>query len=182
MFLHTGLTDTYHTPEDDYETLNMEGAKKVIDYSEKLIWKLANLDEAPKYKSATPQRRRPSSGGGDARVRASEKKTTEKKTTDSAVSVNLKAGYLGVELGESDENGVVVAKVQENSAASKSGIRAGDLFAKVGGKEVGKNMDVVRMNGYRPRGKHQRPCLDVSPACHGIMRIKGPPNNGPSLL
>ncbi len=153
MFLHTGLTDTYHTPEDDYETLNMEGAKKVIDYSEKLIWKLANLDEAPKYKSATPQRRRPSSGGGDARVRASEKKTTEKKTTDSAVSVNLKAGYLGVELGESDENGVVVAKVQENSAASKSGIRAGDLFAKVGGKEVGKNMDVVRILGKTKPGE-----------------------------
>ena len=25
MFLHTGLTDIYHTPEDDYETLNIDG-------------------------------------------------------------------------------------------------------------------------------------------------------------
>lgn len=26
MFLHTGLTDTYHTPEDDFNTLNMSGS------------------------------------------------------------------------------------------------------------------------------------------------------------
>ena len=30
MFMHTGLTSTYHTPEDDFETLDCDGALKVI--------------------------------------------------------------------------------------------------------------------------------------------------------
>ena len=37
MFIHTGLTSTYHTPQDDFETINCGGALKVIDYSERVI-------------------------------------------------------------------------------------------------------------------------------------------------
>lgn len=49
MFLHTGITDTYHTPEDDFETINCEGALKVIEFTEDLLWDLASLPERPKF-------------------------------------------------------------------------------------------------------------------------------------
>ncbi len=57
MFLHTGLTDIYHTPEDDYETLNIDGAVRVIDYTERLIRELADAEQAPVYTEVTRQRR-----------------------------------------------------------------------------------------------------------------------------
>ena len=53
MFLHTGLTGTYHTPEDDFETINCDGALKVTEFTEKLLDELANLPEAPKLATAT---------------------------------------------------------------------------------------------------------------------------------
>lgn len=57
MFIHTGLTDTYHTPEDDFETIDCEGALRVIDYSEKVIDQLLALDTKPVFQSASEARR-----------------------------------------------------------------------------------------------------------------------------
>lgn len=61
MFLHTGITDTYHTPEDDFETINCEGALKVIEFTEDLLWDLAALPERPKFSNVA--------GGGAPRIR-----------------------------------------------------------------------------------------------------------------
>ncbi len=63
MFVHTGLTDTYHTPEDDFNTLNMSGALEVIDFSEKMIWDLVNRDAKPEFVSADGSATRPSYAG-----------------------------------------------------------------------------------------------------------------------
>ena len=57
MFIHTGLTSTYHTPEDDFETIDCAGAVKVIDYSEKVVDEIANLDSKPTFQSASQARR-----------------------------------------------------------------------------------------------------------------------------
>jgi hypothetical protein len=54
MFMHTGLTDTYHTPEDDFETIDCAGALKVIDYTEHVIDGIANLDKTPVFGSPEP--------------------------------------------------------------------------------------------------------------------------------
>lgn len=57
MFLHTGLTNIYHTPEDDYDTLNIPGAIKVIDYTERLVRVIAEAETKPEYTEFTAQRR-----------------------------------------------------------------------------------------------------------------------------
>ena len=57
-FIHTGLNDVYHTPEDDFELINCEGALKVIDYSEKFVHELAAMDKRPTF--GRPTRVRPS--------------------------------------------------------------------------------------------------------------------------
>ena len=55
-FIHTGLNDVYHTPEDDFELINCEGALKVIDYSEKFVRELAAMDKRPTYGRPVPFR------------------------------------------------------------------------------------------------------------------------------
>jgi hypothetical protein len=56
VFIHTGTTPTYHTPEDDFETLDCEGALKIIDYSEKVVAGLAALEKRPKFGTPKPFR------------------------------------------------------------------------------------------------------------------------------
>ncbi len=57
MFFHTGLTATYHTPLDVFETIYLEGAVKIVDYSERLIDELLAMTKRPTF----------SSGGGRGR-------------------------------------------------------------------------------------------------------------------
>ena len=49
LFLHTGLNRVYHTPEDDFEAINCEGAVTVIDFAEILVRELANEQTRPAY-------------------------------------------------------------------------------------------------------------------------------------
>jgi len=56
MFLHTGLTEYYHTPEDDFETIDCEGALRVIDYSENVIDGLCELAVRPTFGAPKPFR------------------------------------------------------------------------------------------------------------------------------
>ncbi len=53
-FIHTGINAVYHTPEDDFEAINCEGALRVIDYSENVVAGLASLETKPKF--GTPKR------------------------------------------------------------------------------------------------------------------------------
>ncbi len=53
MFFHTGLTPTYHTPEDDFDTINIPGMMEIIDVAEKTVDGLLELKERPKRVSAS---------------------------------------------------------------------------------------------------------------------------------
>lgn len=55
-FIHTGINDVYHTPDDDFEAINCEGAVKVIDFTEKFIDGLASMEKRPKYGVPKPFR------------------------------------------------------------------------------------------------------------------------------
>ena len=56
-FIHTGTNDVYHTPEDDFGLINCEGALEVIDYSEKFVSELAEMDKRPTYGRSSQVRR-----------------------------------------------------------------------------------------------------------------------------
>ena len=43
MFFHTTLTDLYHTPDDDLETIDVDGAATTIDLTERVIREIAKL-------------------------------------------------------------------------------------------------------------------------------------------
>jgi len=55
-FIHTGLTDTYHTPDDDFETIDCEGAVKVIDFTEAFMDELCSAPKRPRYTYTGPFR------------------------------------------------------------------------------------------------------------------------------
>ena len=115
MFLHTGLTDIYHTPEDDYETLNVDGTVQVIDYTERLLRDLANADKEKLafVEIARTSRRRPS--------------------------------YLGVMLDyDGDERGMVVEEVADESPAALAGLEEGDVILSMNGENYTDRNEVIK--------------------------------------
>ena len=87
-FIHTGLNDVYHTPEDDFDLINCEGALKVIDYSENFIRELVAMDKRPTFGRPAPFR---------FGIRLAEK---DKKVTVIAVSDGSVASKAGVKEGD----------------------------------------------------------------------------------
>ncbi len=104
----TGLTEQYHTPDDDFETLNIKGVVRAIDYCERLLERVVELPARPSFRKATPPKRGP---GGVA--------------------------YLGITpdyAGEAD--GVTVSAVAVDSPAHKAGVQPGDRIVQFGDASV----------------------------------------------
>lgn len=122
MFLHTGTgSGFYHTPDDDFETINVEGMADVIDYSEKMIIALASTEAPMAYNS-----------GGTRRARR-------------------ETGYLGVQSDpDAGVDGAFIAQVVDDSPADKAGFKVGDVITKVADKEIGSAPELPRaLGGYR---------------------------------
>jgi hypothetical protein len=119
MFFHTGLTDTYHTPEDDFETIDCDGALTVIEYTEAVVDGIAKMDSKPTFAGRRGSRR----GGGDAAPRSRIR--------------------LGAILDDEVENGVTVDTIQEGSIAEKAGLKAGDVITEFAGEAVTQRREIV---------------------------------------
>ncbi len=105
MFCFTGMTSIYHTPDDDFETLNIEGAVSVIDYSEQLLRGIDDLEKPPTFIPAQPRNRREAT----------------------------RAPFLGIQpdLAASGAEGIVIRSVREKSPAEAGGLQTGDVIVKV---------------------------------------------------
>ncbi|GIW95794.1 MAG: hypothetical protein KatS3mg110_3835 [Pirellulaceae bacterium] len=104
VFFFTGLTDTYHTPDDDVERLNMEGMVRIIDYAERFLELLAQHPERIAYVEAPSQPRR---RGGMA-------------------SLGIVPDYAA------EVSGVRVSSVRPDTPAARAGIQTGDVIVKLG--------------------------------------------------
>ena len=105
MFCFTGMTSIYHTPDDDFETLNIEGAVSVIDFSEQLLRGIDVLEKRPTFISSQPRNRRAAN----------------------------RAPFLGIQpdLAASGVEGIVIRSVREESPAEAGGLQTGDVITKV---------------------------------------------------
>jgi len=110
MFCFTGMTSIYHTPDDDFKTLNIEGAVSVIDYSEQLLRRIDELEKPPTFVSTQPRNRRAA----------------------------VRSPYLGIQpdLAASGTEGIVIRSVREDSPAAESGLQTGDVIISVGETKV----------------------------------------------
>ncbi len=111
MFCFTGMTDIYHTPDDDFSTLNIEGAVMVIDYSQQLLRGMDSLEKRPTFAEGQRGGRRP------------------------AVA---KTPFLGIQpnIAASGDNGIVLRGVRPDSPAATAGLQTGDVITMVGDAKV----------------------------------------------
>jgi len=124
LFCNTGLTELYHTPEDDAETLNMEGAVKVVDFCVELLKGVVSLEEKPKFQTMRSRR------------------------------TNRRRGYMGFRSApdSSEAGGLVVQEVTKDSPAEKGGLKVGDVITRLADKEIKSLQDVLELLGKKRSG------------------------------
>lgn len=107
MFCFTGMTDRYHTPDDDFEMINVEGAVKVIDLAEDILRGMANLPQSPKFVEV---------GRGTRKVPY--------------------LGAIPVLSREEGIEGVRVRIIRKDSPAEKAGLQVSDVITAAGDKST----------------------------------------------
>lgn len=107
MFCFTGMTDRYHTPDDDFELINVEGAVKVIDLAEDILRGLADMSVRPDFQKANQRTRKVPYLG----------------------AIPVLAAEEGVE-------GVRIRIVRKQSPAEAVGMQVGDIVTSANGRPV----------------------------------------------
>lgn len=112
FFMTTGAHEDYHTPEDDFESLNFPGLKSLTNYTGSLAKYLATSDKNLTFKLSGPKKR--SGSGGRYKV------------------------TLGImpDFGSSSDDGLGVGGVRPGGPASKAGLLKGDKIVAIEGKSV----------------------------------------------
>jgi Peptidase family M28/PDZ domain/PA domain len=111
MFCFTGMTAIYHTPDDDFDTLNIEGTVAVIDYAEGLFRGIDALETRPTFTAVARRSRRPSGR-------------------------RMPSLGFAPELSDYSGEGVLVRTVRPDSPAEKAGVQVGDIVTMIGEKKV----------------------------------------------
>ncbi|GAB5443230.1 MAG: hypothetical protein Fues2KO_35790 [Fuerstiella sp.] len=126
MFSFTGVTPRYHTPDDTFEVINVEGVVDVIDFTEHMLRAIDALPEAPEFQAVSRSRRRPA-----------------------------KIPYLGVipNLGtDADEPGVPIQSVRAGSPAKAAGLQTADVILKANGTVIDGHPELVQFIKGRAQG------------------------------
>jgi C-terminal processing protease CtpA/Prc len=119
LHFFTGSHSDYHKPSDDWEKVNIEGSKDVLEVIIKLI---EQLDSEPKLTFLT----------------------TKSKSMGSARSFKVTMGVMPSY--SSDVAGLKVDGVTEGKPAQKAGIQTGDIIIQMGGlviKDIQNYMDAL---------------------------------------
>lgn len=117
LFFFTGLHTEYHKPMDVIETINVEGAARVVDLAYRVALDAAQRPETFVFTDGRP--------------------TDPVKSDDAAKNEAPAApARSGVRFGvmpdsyDADANGIVLGEVFENTPAAKAGLKAGDVMTK----------------------------------------------------
>lgn len=117
MFCFTGITPRYHTPDDDFETINVEGVVSVIDFTEGMLRRIDDLPEPPQFNELRRGSRR-----------------------------RRQIPFLGIvpNIGIDDEEaGIPLQSVRPDSPAQKGGLQTGDALLKVDDKDLNNFADLI---------------------------------------
>ncbi|WP_297099599.1 M28 family peptidase [uncultured Draconibacterium sp.] len=113
IYISTGAHPDYHTPLDDAELINFEGAQKVMDYSAALLDDVVNRSEKLTFQEAGSKFQR--SRGGRFKV-----------------TLGVMPDFAGVE-----KRGMRVDAVSKGKPAYAAGMKKGDIIIAIDGKKVG---------------------------------------------
>ena len=122
LHFFTGTHERYHTPDDDADFINFEGAARVSEMTSRIVAALARGEVTPKYARATtaPAMEGDSRGYG---------------------------AYLGTipdfSAMESPSGGVKLAGVRDGGPADLAGIKAGDILVEMAGTRIDNLYDMT---------------------------------------
>jgi S1-C subfamily serine protease len=112
LFFFTGITEEYHTPADDLETINFEGEKVIADFAYDLIRDIASRDNAFEYLEAGPKG--PPKGGKRGKV---------------------KMGIIP-DFAAANANGFLLGGIVPGGPAAFAGMQKGDVMISLEGRSV----------------------------------------------
>jgi Zn-dependent M28 family amino/carboxypeptidase len=116
LFFFTGLTDLYHTPDDDYETINVAGVTQTVDFAKRVLDEIIAMPKRPEFTKV--------SRGG--------------RPTQGATA------YLGIVPDYTDKaEGATVSEVVADSPASQAGLKDGDVLVKLGDVKIASNQELL---------------------------------------
>lgn len=127
VYFTSGVHDQYHTPNDTYDRININGEKMIVESAYGLIQEVANRNKKLTYQESGPKI------GSSGR-------------TDLKVTLGIIPDFAGTEQGGMRIDGVTPGK-----PASKAGLLKGDVIIAIDGKKVGSIYDyMARMKAYSP--------------------------------
>jgi hypothetical protein len=139
LFAFTGVHDQYHTPEDDWELIDGEGATKVLRLLYPVISEIANMNERPTFVSAEQEQAAREAQQEDVHPAETGEDVEEHQPADerparpSRPSASLRIvpdhAYDGVD-------GLRVLSVIVDGAAAKAGLKDGDLIVRIADQPV----------------------------------------------
>ncbi|NQV49038.1 MAG: M20/M25/M40 family metallo-hydrolase [Candidatus Marinimicrobia bacterium] len=112
LFFFTGITEEYHTPADDIETINYSGEKAIADFAYDLIVDMASLDETFTFQQAGPKG--PAAGGKRGKV---------------------KMGIIP-DFAAANVNGFLLGGVVPGGPAAMAGMEKGDVMISIEGRSL----------------------------------------------
>jgi C-terminal processing protease CtpA/Prc len=126
LFFFTGMHRQYNTPDDDLQTLNLDGEAALLSLVRATAVRLADADAPPRFSAP------PAAASRDAGRRP----------------------QLGV-LADTDfrGRGVRVAEVVDGSVARRAGLEVGDVLLALGDKQVGDLEELLAALEAGPQGK-----------------------------
>ncbi len=119
FFISTGAHSDYHTPNDDTNLINFEGAQKVTSYAYNIILDVSNREKQLTFNEAG-EKQRPAMGG---RFK---------------VTLGIMPDFAGME-----KRGLRIDAVTKGKPAQKGGIQKGDIITAIDGKKVGNIYDYM---------------------------------------
>ena len=140
LFFFTGIHEQYHKAEDDTELINADGAMRIAKLAADCIDEIDTDDERPSFKEV----KRKGRGGRRQRRRPA--------AVDSEPDARPDRVVLGVFVGSEEGVGVLVARVSDDSPASRAGIKSRDRIVGLGDKPIESTRDLVAALGRFKRG------------------------------
>ena len=136
LFFFTGVTEEYHTPDDDVDSLNFVGQKTVCDYAYDLAIAIDNRNEDLVFQEAGPKVQ---TGGGRRSLK---------------VTLGIMPDYAS-----ENSNGLRADMVIKDRPAYRAGMKNGDVIVAMDGKPVGDIYEyMARLKEFK---KGQRISVDV---------------------
>ena len=145
LFFFTGMTEEYHTPEDDVETINIAGEKAIADFAYDLIADLSSRKEAFTFQEAGPKG--PPKGGKRGKV---------------------KMGIIP-DFAAANTTGFLIGGVVPGGPAALAGMKSGDVMVALEGLPV---LNVYDYMGRMAEVKHgQRVAVEVMRGAEKLILI-----------